>query len=150
MAVFPPDLNREFRLAVFPARPQPRGPRGSVPRRTSNASSPSQWVLPDIASARSQWAVRDLNTQHAAAQHNHNTHTQKTEYTTNEAQPQYTSTNRRTTNSITNATTATITNTTTNTITSTQPQSQATNTITNTHSHNAQTQPTHNDNNIYV
>ena len=27
----PPDLNREFRLAVFPARPQPQVPLGSVP-----------------------------------------------------------------------------------------------------------------------
>ena len=33
----PPDLNREFRLAVFPAGPQPRASAGSVPRRASTA-----------------------------------------------------------------------------------------------------------------
>ena len=32
-------LTHEFWLAVFPARPQPRGPLGSCPRRTSTASA---------------------------------------------------------------------------------------------------------------
>ena len=36
-------LNRKCRMAVFPARPQPRAPDGSVPRRTSTASSRRQW-----------------------------------------------------------------------------------------------------------
>ena len=37
-AVFLPDLNRELRWAVFPTRPQPPVPDGSVSRRTSAAS----------------------------------------------------------------------------------------------------------------
>ena len=44
----PPDLNRELRLAVFPARPQLRGSRGSVPRRTSTASFGWQCSPPDL------------------------------------------------------------------------------------------------------
>ena len=34
----PPDLNRELRLAVFPAGPPPRASAGSVPRRASTGS----------------------------------------------------------------------------------------------------------------
>ena len=43
-----PDLNREFRVAVFPAGPQLRVPLGSVPRRTSTASFGWQCSPPDL------------------------------------------------------------------------------------------------------
>ena len=33
---FPPDLSREFRLAVFPAGPQPRAPQTPAPDRTGH------------------------------------------------------------------------------------------------------------------
>ena len=41
-------LNREPRLAAFPARPKLRGSRGSVPCRTSTASSAWQRSPPDL------------------------------------------------------------------------------------------------------
>ena len=41
-------LNREPRLVVFPAKPQRRGSRGSVPRRTSTVSFGWQRFPPDL------------------------------------------------------------------------------------------------------
>ena len=41
-------LNHQLRMAVFPAGPQPRAPAGSVPRRTSTASSARQCSPPDL------------------------------------------------------------------------------------------------------
>ena len=45
----PPDLNLKFRLAAFPAGPQPQVPLGSVPRRTSITSSGWQCSPPDLS-----------------------------------------------------------------------------------------------------
>ena len=41
-------LNRQLRMAVFPAGPQPRALAGSVPRRTSTASSGRQRSPADL------------------------------------------------------------------------------------------------------
>ena len=51
----PPDLNRQLRMAAFAAGPQPPPPDGSVPRRTSTASS--GWQLPPDLNRKLRRAV---------------------------------------------------------------------------------------------
>ena len=66
---------RQLRIAVFSAGPQPRGPRDSVPRRTSTASStkthPQHTTTSTTTNTQLQHTTTKTHPQHTTTTHNH-------------------------------------------------------------------------------